>query len=237
MKLRKPWMIKLVGRMGGIAIRMWMSTVRCLLDSQGRPTDPRDPTLKERYIYAMWHDSLFLVPCIRCDPAKGACLISKSADGELLAQMCEGGGLRTIRGSSSRGGMDAVDEVLALEKKIHLLVAPDGPRGPRHHVKRGLIYLAAWTGMPIVPLGVGFQRCWRAKSWDRMAIPKPWSRMTCVSAPVIRIPGCAGKGTMEAYRLLTEQSMLRAGEMAEAWAQGNKISMDWPTLAPAAAAA
>jgi lysophospholipid acyltransferase (LPLAT)-like uncharacterized protein len=229
-------MIKLAGRVGGTVVRMWMSTVRCHLDSEGRLTDPRDPSLKEKYIYALWHDSLFLVPTIRCDPAKGAALISKSNDGELLAQICAGGGLRTIRGSSSRGGMDAVDEVMALEKKIHLLVAPDGPRGPRHQVKRGLIYLAAWTGMPIVPLGVGFQNCWRAKSWDRTAIPKPWSRMTCVSAPIIRVPPNVGKRAIEDYRSWVEESMFKACEKAEAWAKGIKVSVAWPILPPAAAA-
>jgi lysophospholipid acyltransferase (LPLAT)-like uncharacterized protein len=233
MKLRKPWMINLAARVGVRVVRLWMSTVRCKTDSRGQQTDPWDPTLRERYIYAMWHEGLFLVPKMR-SAAPVTVLSSHSADAEFVVQMLRGTGLEVVRGSSSRGGMDAVDGLMSVRERSHLLLTPDGPRGPRHEVKRGLVYLAAWTKMRIVPLGVGFSKAWRAKSWDRTAIPRPFSTLTCVAGPVIRVPSGAGKATMEQYRLLVERSLMAATAAAEAWAHGQPPA-EWPALdAPAA---
>src|SRR3990170_390056 len=160
--------------------------------------------------------NLIILPC------DVMALISRHADGELLAQVCRWFGLRTVRGSSGRGGVDAVEELLRLQKGFHLLVAPDGPLGPRRQVKRGLVYLASWTGMPIVPLGVGFQRAWRLNSWDRMALPKPLSTITCIAGPLIRVPSVINKADSDHYRRLVEQNMAIATSAAEAWAAGEK---------------
>ncbi len=235
MKLRKPWMIKLAAKLGSPMVRLWMGTIRFRLDTRGQRTNPLDPKLHERYIYALWHDSLFLVSAFRAVSHKAAALISKSADGELIAQFCEASGMTTIRGSSTRGGMDAVNELMRVKHKYHVVVAPDGPHGPRHEVKRGLVYLASWTGMRIVPLGVGFRDAWHAKSWDRMSIPKPRSLVTCVAGPVIEVPANVGKTASEHYRQMIERSMSAATDMAEAWAHGKSLAVDWSAVsAPAA---
>jgi hypothetical protein len=226
-KLRNPYLIKMVGWMGAGVLRAWSSTLRCLFDTQGQQIVPWDPTLQERYIYALWHEGLLFLAALR-SVADVTALISRHADGELLAQVSRWFGLRTVRGSSGRGGMDAVEELLQAGKPSHLLVTPDGPLGPRRHVKRGLIYLASWTGLPIVPLGVGFRRAWRFNSWDRMALPKPWSTITCVVGPVIRVPSAINKGDSDQYRQLVEQSMAIATSAAEAWAAGEKPAITWP---------
>lgn len=234
MKLRKPWMIKLAGWLGAGTLRVWMSTLRCKTDSRGQKTDPWDPTLQERFIYALWHENLLFLPKMP-SVFKVAALISQSRDGELIAQIARSYGLTTVRGSSTRGGIEAMEEVIRMGKEAHLVVAPDGPQGPPHEVKRGLTYLASWTGMRIVPLGIGFQRAWRARSWDRLKIPKPWSTITVVAGPVIEIPAGVGKAGMENYRRLIEQSMLAATQVAEAWAEGRMLTVDWPSVhAPAA---
>ena len=56
-------------------------------------------------------------------------------------------------------------------------MTPDGPRGPRRKVQPGAVFLAAQTGLPIVPLGVAYANAWRAKSWDQFAVPKPFSQL------------------------------------------------------------
>lgn len=234
MKLRKPWMIKLAGWLGAGALRLWMSTLRCKTDSRGQHTDPWDPTLQERYIYALWHENLLFLPKLTT-VTKIAALISQSDDGELIATIGQSYGLLTVRGSSKHGGMEAMEEVIQMGKRAHLLVAPDGPLGPRREVKRGLPYLASWTGMRVVPLGIGFTGAWRVKSWDRMAVPKPFSTMTVVAGPVVHVPSGIGKSGMEHYRRLIEQSIMAATEAAEAWAEGKTINIDWPNVsAPAA---
>lgn len=236
MKLRKPWMIKLAARLGVRVLRLWMSTIRCRTDAQGQRTDPWDPTVRERYIYAYWHEYLFMVPAVR-SAAPVTALVSHSADGELLNQICQSCGMNTVRGSSTRGGMGAMEGLLDLGGNTHLVVAPDGPRGPRREVKRGLVYLASWTQRPIVPVGVGFSRAWRVRSWDRMAVPKPFSTIAYVAGPVIRVPPGLGKAAMEQYRRLTEQTIEAATAAAEAWARGgDRPPVAWPTLGTAAAA-
>jgi lysophospholipid acyltransferase (LPLAT)-like uncharacterized protein len=218
-KLRKPWMISLAAMLGAGAVRLWMTTIRSRPDSRGFNTMPWDPALKERYIYVFWHEKLLFIGAVR-SAATIKALISQSRDGELISKMLGYYGVGTIRGSSTRGGMEAVDEVLKLEGKSHLIVAPDGPRGPRREVKRGLVYLSAWTGLPIVPLGIGYQKAWHAKSWDRLAVPKLFSTIDLVSGDVIRIPKDVSKSASEDYRREIERSLNFVTELAEDRAAG-----------------
>jgi lysophospholipid acyltransferase (LPLAT)-like uncharacterized protein len=102
-------------------------------------------------------------------------LISTHADGQLIAEACQRLGFALARGSSTRGGVEAVRDMLRAND-THLAVTPDGPRGPRRRVQAGVVYLAARTGLPIVPVGFAARRPWRAKSWDRFAVPRPFSR-------------------------------------------------------------
>ena len=222
MKLRKPWMIDLAARAGAATLRLWLKTVRLLPDPQGYLTDPSNPAVKERFIYAIWHESLMFVPKFR-SLAPVTVLVSQSRDGELLSKICSRFGAKTIRGSSTRGGMDAIDEVLALNGTSHLIVAPDGPQGPRRELKRGLIYLAAWSGLPIVPVGVGFQNAWRANSWDRLALPKPFSKICCEAGPVMRVPRDVNKSASELLRQKLERDLMNATLGAEARAAGKSF--------------
>ena len=234
MKLRHPWIVKSLGRAGASVLRLSMSTVRARTESCGQRTDPWDLSMTERFIYAFWHESMLFTMTMRSHSPATA-LTSHHADGELISQVCHFCGVRTVRGSSTRGGGEALDELLALAHQTHLLIAPDGPQGPRRQVKRGLIQLASWTGMRIVPLGIGFQRAWRLKSWDRMALPKPWSTITCIAGPVMSVPRGIGKSAAEDYRQTLERTMLAATEAAEAWATGKTWQVPWPV--PLAAAA
>jgi hypothetical protein len=162
-------------------------------------------------------------------------IVSNSADGEILAQMIECYGMKTIRGSSTRGGIEAVDQVLELNRTSHIMIAPDGPRGPRREVKRGLAYLAAWTRLPIVPVGLAFRRCWRVRSWDRLAIPVPGTALCVVRAPIIHVPQGLSKHAMEMQTQLIQQSMNTANEIAQAWAEGRVKAPVWPNTSAAAA--
>src|SRR5262249_2906370 len=97
---------------------------------------------------------------------------------------------------------------------------PDGPRGPRRRVKPGLVFLAAKTGLPIVPVGFAFHRAWRLRSWDRFALPLPWSAVECVTTDPVVVPEDADKGRLEEYQLRVEQALNLATEVAERRAFG-----------------
>jgi len=232
-KLRMPWMINLAAWLGAKVGRGLMSTVAARVDSLGQHTDPWDATVTERLIYLFWHENLMVLGKFR-SASPVALLTSRSSDGELAARLVEQGGVRTVRGSSSNGGMDAMEELIEVGRRCHLCIAPDGPRGPRRVVKRGVVYLASWAQMRIVPLGIAFNNAWRAKSWDRTAIPRPFSRMTVVGAPVIQVPQGLGKREMEVYRVRIEQSMATANDLAQDWAEGRIAAPRWPAQSAAA---
>src|SRR5205085_11486274 len=95
---------------------------------------------------------------------------------------------------------------------------PDGPKGPRRRVQAGLIFLAAQTGLPIVPFGVGYTHAWRARSWDRFAVPLPGSTAVGIFAPAIHVPRGLNRAQLESYRRLVEERMRAASDAAERWA-------------------
>jgi len=213
MKIRHPWLIRLLAFLGAWLIRTWMGTVRYCYSfaDQVHPTDVR----RGRFIYAFWHETLLVPAAIR---VKIHMLISQHADGELIARICHHLGLGVVRGSSTRGGGMALLELVRCSKRTHLGVTPDGPRGPRRQVKMGVLFMAATTGLPIIPVGIGFSHAWRLKSWDRFAIPKPWSSGMCVTGPAIHIPAKVPRDKLEYYRLQVEEQLLKVTAAAEKWA-------------------
>ncbi|HXG10493.1 MAG TPA: lysophospholipid acyltransferase family protein [Gemmataceae bacterium] len=211
MKLRNPTLIRLVAFLASVLIRGWMSTLRLRLvfqDGRVHPTDPR----VERFIYAFWHESL-LAPTVR--RTRVHILISQHADGEFIAQVCRFLGYGVVRGSSTRGGSLALLELMDRCTRSHLAVTPDGPRGPRRQVKVGIVYLASRTGMAIVPVGVGYTRAWRFRSWDRFAVPHPFSTVVGVLGPAVRVPAGLDRDGLERYRRLVEECCLAATSEAE----------------------
>jgi lysophospholipid acyltransferase (LPLAT)-like uncharacterized protein len=78
-----------------------------------------------------------------------------------------------------------------------------------------LIFLAAHTGRPVVPVGFAWENAWRMKSWDRFALPVPWSGAICVTGEPILIPKIAEDGELEAYRQQVQAAMDQVSAAAE----------------------
>jgi lysophospholipid acyltransferase (LPLAT)-like uncharacterized protein len=214
MKLRHPWLLRLFGLVGATVIRAWMNTVRYrahVLDGTIHPADPRG----QRFIYAFWHESV-LIPTVF--KTRVRVLISQHADGELIAQVCRHLRLGTVRGSTTRGAVPALMAMKRASRDSHLAVTPDGPKGPRRRVQMGLIFLASMTGLPVVPVGVGFGRAWRARSWDRFAVPWPWSTVYGVAPAPIVVPPKLDRAGLEHHRRLVEDRFLAVTAAAERWA-------------------
>jgi lysophospholipid acyltransferase (LPLAT)-like uncharacterized protein len=91
-------------------------------------------------------------------------------------------------------------------------------------VQQGVIYLAGRLGLPIVPTGFGFDRPWRARSWDRFVLPRPWSRATCVTGQPILVPAGLEKNQIEHYQRLVEAQMASVTAVAESWAESGRWS-------------
>jgi lysophospholipid acyltransferase (LPLAT)-like uncharacterized protein len=215
MQLRHPLAIRLVAALAALVVRIWMGTTRVrIVTADGLP-HPVDPATT-RFIYAFWHEALLGPIAVR---PQARVLISQHRDGELIAQVCQRLGLGTIRGSTARGGSQALLEMIrGSQTDEHLAITPDGTRGPRRELKPGVVMVASQTGMAIVPVGVGFTRAWRASSWDRFAVPLPFSTLVGVIGAPIHVPQDLDRPAMQQFRQLVEQQMLAATAAAEDWA-------------------
>lgn len=216
MKLRHPWLIRFAALLGSWFIRGWIGSLRYCYQPLGPNVDPHQVGMKDRVIYAFWHENLLLLAYQYGRPDIHV-LISESADGQLITEVAERLGFRTVRGSRKSGSRKAMLQMMRLGKDDHIAITPDGPRGPRRQVQSGIVYLAAKTGLPIVPIGIAFDRPWRAKSWDRFALPRPGSRARVVTGEYIRVPADADREQMETYRSRLEQAMHAVDAIAENW--------------------
>ena len=128
-----------------------------------------------------WHGSI-LVP-IYCHRRRNLVnMTSLSEDGDLITSVLYSMGYKCVRGSSSRGGMRVLLEMIRLLKNgENGAITVDGPRGPRHQVKPGVVLLAQRTGALLVPLGTCFSHSIALNSWDRTEIPLPGSRAVMIT--------------------------------------------------------
>ncbi|KIZ37526.1 MULTISPECIES: lysophospholipid acyltransferase family protein [Rhodopseudomonas] len=142
----------------------------------GRIDRPRPP-IEGPYILAMWHGRLMMLSMLCVEQKPLIALISAHRDGRLISKLGVLFGIETVTGSSSKGGMRAVRELMRFASSGHcLFVTPDGPRGPRMHANDGILDLARLTGLPILPASVGAQRARVFNSWDRLFLPLPFSK-------------------------------------------------------------
>src|SRR5262249_28540498 len=131
MKLRHPWLLKALGFVLSGILRLWIGTLRYQFHSLGREEiRPDEPGVSGHFIYAFWHENMLLLAYHYGRPDVYV-LISQHADGQLIAEVCAHMGFGLVRGSTTRGGIEAVRRILRLGQAAHLAVTPDGPRGPR----------------------------------------------------------------------------------------------------------
>ena len=219
MKLRDPKTIRRVARAAVFIARGWVRTMRFAYRPLTAYVANDRPELlgNSRFIYLYWHDQSF-APASLFGRPDVAVLIGTHADGELMAQAAQRFGLKTVRGSSTRGGTVALLRILRnMPDTRHLALTPDGPKGPRRKCQIGAVYLASRTGRPIVAAGFGYSRCWRAGSWDRFVVPRPFSRVRCVTWHPIHVPPNLGVTELEVYRQMVEDALNQVTRIAENW--------------------
>jgi hypothetical protein len=205
MKSEHPAVYAAVGWTGWLAVRAWLGTLRLRVFFEDPTTHPTEGT--QRCIYALWHETL-LFPTWLFSHCNIRVLISRHRDGEYITRIVQRLGYEVIRGSTTRGAVPALREIMRGDK--HLAITPDGPRGPRRVLQQGTAYLAARTGMPIVPVGTALSRAWRARSWDQFVLPKPFARAACYLGPPIHVPATLGDAELGLAAAAIGDAMERA---------------------------
>jgi lysophospholipid acyltransferase (LPLAT)-like uncharacterized protein len=148
-------------------------------------------------IYAFWHDRIFAGTYFFRN--RGIAVItSQSKDGEYIARFIQRLGYGAIRGSSTRGGVGALVEMIrTMRNGTPTAFTLDGPKGPRYEAKPGAVLLAKKTGNPVMPFVVECSRFWTIGSWDRLQIPKPFTRAKLTIASPIYVDGDADEAEMK----------------------------------------
>ncbi|MDB4618217.1 MAG: lysophospholipid acyltransferase family protein [Akkermansiaceae bacterium] len=211
-EIRANWKVVWGGRLVGSM--MWVLGRTLRVEMTGWREEFSDP--KNQFIHAFWHNRICaLLPVwtsrFHLRNSNTVVLSSASKDGAAIEAAVGIYGLGAVRGSSSRRGAAAL---IALKKAAKagkdLIITPDGPRGPRYSMQPGVIKLGQTTGLPIIPITLLVDECWRLKTWDRFIIPKPFSRMTLIFGEPLELPRKLSEDEFEAARLKL-QTLMREG--------------------------
>ena len=149
-------------------------------------------------LLTLWHGRMLLG--IRAHEKLGIhVLVSPSDDGSLITMMLTRFGYHTVRGSSNKNPARAIRALLTqLASGATIAITPDGPRGPRHSINPGAVWIARESGFPILPCGFVCDRAWHLKSWDRFTVPKWGARVRLVYGEPLRVPKDASDEDMRA---------------------------------------
>lgn len=202
-----------VAGLGGGLLRTVLATTR--VERIG--AEPCDALRAEgrRLIYVLWHGRL-LPLSYHHRHWNLVTLISASADGEYIARVVRRWGYEVVRGSSSRGGSEALRQLVRhCRAGRSLAITPDGPRGPRQTMKPGPILVAQLTGAALLPIAAGTDRAWWFEGWDRFLVPKPFARIRIVYGEPVFVPRDADEATLAALGADVEERINRVTERAD----------------------
>jgi lysophospholipid acyltransferase (LPLAT)-like uncharacterized protein len=196
-------------------LSLYANTIRVTTDGD----EPFLQHLKDggRVLFACWHQRFFggfyfpgiysLEPCI---------MISQSRDGDFIAAVVQKMGWRPVRGSSTRGGRQALLQMIqGLEEHAVGAHIVDGPQGPPRVIKPGLLSIALRSGAAVCPAYVSYQNPWIFNSWDRFMIAKPFSRVHIHFSGLIAVPEDIGEEDFEVLRRRIEDEMIEGHKEAD----------------------
>lgn len=166
-----------------LLLRLWLATLRFRCNVE-QVDDAEGP-----YVLLLWHDKLLVSSWIanRYFRRPVSALISTSKDGAWLVAFFKLMGITAVRGSSNRRGAAALIALTrAMRDGLHAGITPDGPKGPALVFKPGAVSLSRLSRRPFLLLGIRYDSCHRLGSWDRFALPMPFSRveLTLVREPM-----------------------------------------------------
>jgi lysophospholipid acyltransferase (LPLAT)-like uncharacterized protein len=211
--VRQRVLLWLISWAGYLFIRLIGPTLRFTVVRE--PDCLSDGWIAPPSIWCFWHRCV--IPAgYRFRGNKIAVMVSRSFDGEYIARIISKLGFRTVRGSSSRG---AVGALIGMRRELELghlaAFTIDGPRGPIYVAKPGPILLAKKTGYSVNCFYTAVERAWILNSWDRMIIPKPFSRACAYFSSPIHVPSDATDEQMSTRHQQMQQALERCRLGAE----------------------
>jgi len=211
--LRQRIVLRIIITAGYWFIRLIGPTLRvCVSREEGA-----QETIEQRPLIASFWHACMIPATYMCRNLGIRVMSSNSYDGEYMGRIIRKFGFVAVKGSSSR---NAVRALLGLRRALQegwtVAFTLDGPRGPRYKVKPGPVALARSSGVPLTMFHMAVDRAWVLNSWDRMMIPKPFSRVLMRFGKLIPVPPGAPDEDLERYQQELQDSLDRVREFAEA---------------------
>ena len=211
--LRQRIILRLIIAVGSSFIRLIGPTLRvCVSREEGS-----QQTITQRpLVTSFWHACI--IPCTYVFRDFGVRVMSSNSyDGEYMGRIICKFGFVAVKGSSSRNAVRALLGLRrALQENWTVAFSIDGPRGPRHQVKPGPVSLARSTGIPMSMFHMALDRAWVLNTWDRLVIPKPFSRVLLRFGTLIPVPANATDEDLANYQQQLQDSLDRVCQFAEA---------------------
>jgi lysophospholipid acyltransferase (LPLAT)-like uncharacterized protein len=216
----------------GLAMVMQQSlrSTRVRIAYYDSTVDPARAEYDEHCVFVFWHENLavLLPQWPRCPVTL---LVSQHRDAQWLNHAANFMGFNVVLGSSTRGGSQAIRRLKQLRDTTSFAITPDGPRGPRRAMATGPLFLASRLQMPLVPVGVGYDRPYRLRTWDRFAVPRPFSRARIVFGPKYRLDRDLGRDGLEHVRNEMEGVLNCLTDFAADWASsGARVLEEKPFI-------
>ncbi len=215
--IRSSFAQKVQGLLAALILKALLGTLRWERDALAQVK--AELSSGRQRIFAFWHGRLLGLPGLGklVTPISGKqlyILISRHSDGRLIAEAIKWFGIESVAGSSSKGGREAITALLSVaEQGHHLGITPDGPRGPVHECKFGVVALSQKAQLDIVPVAYSVDRKWKLRSWDGMIVPKPFARATLVFGEPILV---TEEEDLDQARIRVQNALNAALERADA---------------------
>lgn len=209
MRIRSRFLTKLAARAAVALCRLLFATCRKKVVLETPGISPYMDTGDRRFLYCVWHDQIVMT-VFTGRPKNMAGLVSRHQDGAYLADAMALLGIEPVRGSTSRGGVRALRQLIETTSNRHVAITPDGPRGPRREARSGIVFLASQTGRCIVPTAHACRRSWTIQgSWTDMMLPRPFTRILALGGRPLEVPPNLTRDGLEHYTSLLESEMAR----------------------------
>lgn len=224
-KIRSRFLTQLFAVVAVGLVRLLFKTCRVRAVPEDPGSNCYGSTGDRRYLYCIWHDQIMMT-VFTGRPQKMAGLVSAHQDGSYLAESMKLLGITPVRGSSKRGGSRAMRELLERVREYHVAITPDGPRGPRHKIKTGIIFLASRSGRGIIPTAYGCRRAWYIRgNWTDMMIPWPFTVIYARGGPPFFVPPGIERDELEEYARRLEAEMERLEALVAKAIRGEDVDL------------
>ncbi len=219
-ELMRTWLARLIPPVATLLIRLLSLTLRYRIHVAGETRKLFEAG--KPVIFGFWHGRMIIMPPVWrkvCgEQGKPAwIMVSRHWDGEMITRTVKPFGILAARGSTTRGGREALQDLIEKACQGHTIgITPDGPSGPRYTVQPGVVRIAQLSQLPILPLTWAAQPRWEASSWDRFQVPFPFSRVSVIFDEPFRVPARGTEEELEACRIRLEERMGHVTDRMEA---------------------